>query len=121
DVREGARQLEKALDLNPTLVPARWRLARVLAASGQPDAAERMLREGLRLDPTSSRLHAELGRLYGDRRAFRLAAGEWERAASLDPKDAEAWYQLGLSRMGVNDETGALAAYRRAADRAPNS
>jgi tetratricopeptide (TPR) repeat protein len=121
DVREGTRQLEKALELDPMLAPARWRLARVLAATGQADAAEDMLREGLRLDPSAAKLHAESGRLYEKRHAFRPATEEWEKATALDAKDAEGWYHLGLSWMGMNDETRALAAYRRAVELAPRS
>jgi tetratricopeptide (TPR) repeat protein len=120
--RNGAqRELERALELDPGLSSARWRLARMQATAGQADAAARLLREGLRLDPSAAPLHAELGRLDERSSSFRQAAVAWERAAALAPRDAEAWYHLGRCRMSLNDDTGALAAYRRAAALSPGS
>src|SRR5262249_50378487 len=95
DTGEAVRQWEKALELDPGLAGVRWRLARLRIAAGQEGEGERLLREGLRRDPGAARLHAELGRLEEGRAHFPLAATEWEKAASLAPRDAEAWYHLG--------------------------
>jgi tetratricopeptide (TPR) repeat protein len=121
ETRDAAQELSTALTLDPKLSRARWRLARVLASADQGDAAERLLRRGLQIDPTAGKLHAELGRLYEERQEFRLGAVEWEKAATLGPGDAGTWYHLGRCRMGVNDDSGALPAYRRAAELAPSS
>lgn len=121
DTPEAARQLARALELDPALARARWRLARVLAVSGQESAAERLLQQGLQLDPAAASLHAELGRVYLAHEQFRPAATEWEKATSLTPRDGDAWYHLGRCWMGLNDQARALTAYCRAAALAPRS
>jgi len=37
-----------------------------------------------------------------------------EQAVQCDPRHARAWYNLGLARSGLGDDTGALAALVRA-------
>jgi tetratricopeptide (TPR) repeat protein len=118
---EAAAQLSRALDLDPSLSRARWRLARLLVAASRDRDAESLLLQGLRLDPNAPTLHAGLGRLYEDRQQFRPAAAEWQKAASLAPRDVDSWYHLGRCWMGVNDDARALRAYRRAADLTPSS
>jgi tetratricopeptide (TPR) repeat protein len=121
DTRAAAGELRKALDLDPALSRARWRLARVLATTRQEREAETLLQQGLQLDPAAAQLHAELGRLYERRQDLRRAAAAWEKAVSLAPSSADAWYRLGQCWMGVNNEARAVEAYRRAVDLAPRS
>ncbi|HEX7760536.1 MAG TPA: tetratricopeptide repeat protein [Caulobacteraceae bacterium] len=45
---------------------------------------------------------------------YRDAAREFEHVTDAQPKDANAWYMLGLSRAGAGDVKGASKAYQRA-------
>jgi tetratricopeptide (TPR) repeat protein len=79
-------------------------LCRAYYALGDWDRAESACRKATALDPSNSRFHLWLGRVYGekaDRVNFLSAAGlagkvrgEFERAVQLDPKDVDARLDL---------------------------
>jgi tetratricopeptide (TPR) repeat protein len=121
DTRDASAHLMQALDLDPDLIEARWRLARVLAATGDEDGAEALLARGLQRDPRAWRLHAERARIHDERRDSRSAALTWHEVTSLAPDNADAWYRLGRARLALNDDAGALDAFRRAVALSPRS
>ncbi|MBS0411293.1 MAG: tetratricopeptide repeat protein [Proteobacteria bacterium] len=45
---------------------------------------------------------------------YKDAAREFEHVTDAQPRDANAWYMLGLARAGANDTKGASKAYQRA-------
>ena len=120
-LHETAEEYVKALDLNPTLNRARSNLAGVLVMSGQTAAAEVILQQGVRIDPTYAGFYMGLGQIYEAREDFRRAVTAWEKATALAPGEAVAWFHLGGCWIGLNDEARALPAYERAATLEPLS
>ncbi len=65
-----------------------------LAASGDLDSAETLLRKSIALNATYWKSHFDLGVLLGERRKFDEAADEIRAAIQLNPEDASAHYHL---------------------------
>ena len=73
------------------------RTANERLADGDHQAAERLYREVLRLDPDSYDAHLNLGVLYGLADRNREAAEALERAAEIDPGRADAYALLTIA------------------------
>ena len=67
----------------------------------------------LRENPHSAPLHNELGQLLVQKGFPKDAEREFERAINADSRFYQAWYNLGLARMGRQDFTGAERAFHR--------
>jgi tetratricopeptide (TPR) repeat protein len=67
----------------------------------------------LRQNPDSPVLHNELGTLLVQKDFPKDAAREFERSVNLDSNFYPAWYNLGLVRASLGDESGARRAFRR--------
>jgi tetratricopeptide (TPR) repeat protein len=67
----------------------------------------------LRENSDSPVLHNELGALLIQKDFPKDAAREFERAVNLDSNFYPAWYNLGLVRASLGDESGARRAFRR--------
>jgi Tfp pilus assembly protein PilF len=74
----------------------------------------------LKIQPDASEAHNQRGMLLGGLGNLAAAAGAFERAATLDPKNALMWFNLGLTRLRSGDNAGAAAALRRALDLRPD-
>ena len=92
------------------------------AASAGRGADERALRDeaaraeqaALVLAPASAAAHNGLGLIAVDAQRPREAAGEFERATTIDPNNASYWANLGNARRSTGDRAGAEQAYRQA-------
>jgi len=76
----------RAIAQDPGANVPRLGLARLLAA-GEPDAAARVLREGITASARPAELHFALGLLAGQRKNWEEAETELRRAAELAPDD----------------------------------
>jgi tetratricopeptide (TPR) repeat protein len=83
-------------------------LANAYRKLGQIEAAESLLREGLRRHPEYLSAHIVLGRCLADRAALDEAAGEFRYVLSLDPQNLIALRSLGelAISQGHPDEAG---------------
>jgi Flp pilus assembly protein TadD len=99
-------------------------VARALAevAGGQPDLGVQDLMQLRDQNPTSSAVRLGLGKAQIARRDAASALAELQKAVELDPKNAEAQYQLGfvLVRM-KGDAASAVAPFEKAAALEPGN
>jgi tetratricopeptide (TPR) repeat protein len=97
-----------------------WRAgaARLLAKYAGGSLASETARRAVRMSPEDPETHSALGLvLYNTKEAGALA--EFERAASLRPRDYVLWLQLGRAREEAGDAEGALRALGEALRLAP--
>ncbi len=113
DPEGAAREFAAALELDPSLVDARFNLGQVLFGLGRTAEARAHFERALALDPEHAGAHNGLGavQLEQDPRA---AEASFARALELDPDYADACNNLGvaLERQGRAQE--ARAAFARA-------
>lgn len=114
--KDELRELVKEVDLNDpdiTIERARqnlkgktpgeradalWRYGRDAFAAGRTNVAERLFLESLKEDSSFAPAHIGLGRIAADRQQYRVAERHYVRAASADPKNPHAAYNLALAR-----------------------
>ena len=101
ELPNAARELEAAIRLDSTFVPAYVKLADVRRAQGREDEVERVLRAGLAALPRSALLHHALGLSLMRQRRAASALEELGRAAALDPQDARFAYVYALALESV--------------------
>lgn len=118
---QAADALARAIPLLPAHADLRAKFARLLAAAGRWNDAEREYGESLRLQPGAPAVHlgraqalTELGRLADAERAY-LAA------LALDPGNGQAHFSLGVLRSWQERWRAAEDAYREALRVAPAS
>ena len=87
----------------------------------QYSEAESMLRQVLKADPRSAPALRNLGVIRGLAGSWKEAARLFERAASLAPRDASIWADLGLARLELMQLNGAASALREALVLEPDS
>ena len=108
DAEEAVRELEKAVELAPTLVKARFNLAAAYASGPAPGRAKEVeqLRKVVELAPTFARARLALGKALLREGNVQEAIGELQEAVRLEPRRGDAHYQLGLAlaRAGRQEE-----------------
>jgi tetratricopeptide (TPR) repeat protein len=77
------------------------------------------LTQAVRLDPRYSQASFELGRLYWERKNYRLAADQLKRVAAWDVRYREANFLLGLCRYQMGEFAAAEQAFRSVVETVP--
>jgi predicted Zn-dependent protease len=91
--------------------------ARIAVLDGKRTEAGRLLDQAIALDPGSFDLHKSLGDLYGAASDAR-AAGEWEKAAAIEPDHLDLQIALGRQAMDAGDSAQGLEHLRLALETA---
>jgi tetratricopeptide (TPR) repeat protein len=93
----------KAIEANPSLIEGYLDLVIELRKLGDYEAAASTLQQGIALDAHSAQFRRELGLDYNKMMQFEKAVDALREAVRLDPKDTEAWNNLGgaLRRLGI--------------------
>jgi tetratricopeptide (TPR) repeat protein len=107
-------EIEKALVLDPNLVPALTLKAKLAISFNRFDVARQALEHAIRVEPSSAYAHFLLGFQYHLQNELQLALPELETARRLDPNDARALLYLGLTHESLGAVDQAVALYREA-------
>jgi adenylate cyclase len=112
------REFERALTIDPNSYEAKLGVAAVLVVdlangtSGEPAAdeaqAEALLSELLGRDPNRAQLHDTIALLRRFQNRLPESRIEWQRAIELDPNDAIAYGQLGVTLIYLGDPAAAI-------------
>ncbi len=107
---------------NPLAWPAWNGLGAALLDSGHPAQAAVPLQQALLLKPDFEQAHYDLGNLYYARGDFTDAVGQYQIALQLNPRDAQALYNLGSVLMMLPGRLPeALTRYEQALQLIPDS
>jgi len=101
------KKLETVLRIRPTYINAYAVLADMHDRSGQPEAAEAVLEEGLAKNPGTMALTTRLGIVRIKARKFAEAIPPLEESADRDPYDPQTFSYLGLAFMATGDTRAA--------------
>jgi tetratricopeptide (TPR) repeat protein len=96
----------KAVGLNPSLTLSRRRAAESLIALGRLREASEVLHEALNAAPRDAEIHYMLGSVSAQLEDLDAAKKDYEAALEIDPRHAQACYQLFVvnSRLNLPDE-----------------
>ena len=116
-VDEARAALEAALALRTDNQDVRLRLAFMLYDKGQRDAALPHLEALATASSTVPEVWLLLARTYYERNDLPASEKAFTRAVGLRD-DGKTWFNLGVVRLRLNDQPGAQAAFKRAAEHA---
>ncbi|MDX1383952.1 MAG: tetratricopeptide repeat protein [Thermoanaerobaculia bacterium] len=111
-----AAAFRRALAIADDFVPARIRLAEVLADMDRSDEAQEELQRVLAVDPESAVSHFHLGRLLAARGRAEEAVSHFERAMEIQPEATAVLRPLALAYRDLGREEEARGALERAGD-----
>ena len=120
ELREAYRNLNAAVELQPSFVPAHLELADLFVMGGKTEEARQQVSVAQSLDPKNARAQTVLARSYLVDKDFPRAVLEFEKAKQLSPGDALVWGQCGLAEIGTKQFALAEKDFRRALDLAPD-
>jgi len=106
--RDSVSLYQHAIDATSDNYVARFNLASVLEARGDPAGAVAELREAVRIRPYFATAHAELGQLLATEGQPGEALGELQAAVRMKPDSADAHFRLG-SVLGTLGRAGDAA------------
>src|SRR5205807_5572550 len=116
--REALQAFERAQAIDPNSIDAKIGIAAVLAvnlANGTTETpkedevrAEKLLADALQRDPNRSQLHVTIALLRRLQNRLTESRIEWERAIALDPNNAVAYGQLGVTLIYLGDPAAAI-------------
>jgi len=113
DARTRAKLLANAVLEGDAFVPIE-RPAIVLASMGETDRALAEYRAAAEVDPGNVDLHRHLGNVFFKASRNIEAVEAFERAVTLEPKDAASWGQLGSSCLRLQWWDKAIEAFEKA-------
>ncbi len=82
-------------------------LGMLAMASGDPVAAEKEIRNAIRLEPTYAAAHYNLGVLLATQKNYADAEKSFAMAAEKDPEDFRTYYNLALARIELGKKSEA--------------
>ncbi len=108
--------LAKAVEQDPSFVPAQYALGVTHLALGNRWKAAAQFRASTQLDPAFPEPYRALGDLFlaAPRRLFDQAVEAYQKALELRPFYAEAYVGLGDARAAKGEVDGAIASYQKA-------
>ncbi len=80
---------------------------------GDLHGAQRLMQEGLEIDPAYTPLIAAEGMVYYTSRTFTRALAQFDRSLALDPDYELGWYGRGLTMEALRNPREAAVSYRR--------
>lgn len=116
-----AKDLKRALKLDPGLAEAHLEVVNDLMKQDDAPGVKRACKRAIKMCPTSVRLLTRYARFL--RRSGEPVAGlEFaQRARALDPHDAEAWYECALARFEQHEYAESESAFERALELDPGN
>ncbi len=118
---EAVTPLARAVELNPSAMPAYAYLSRAQAGAGQAQEALATVERGLRSAPNNAELHQMKGRLLLAEGNLAAARTSLERARSLDPQNALVRVDLATLYRNQGQLEAALREAEEAARLAPDA
>jgi len=106
--------LDRALRLDPKLVPALTLRAKLAMAANRYDVAKESLERAIAADPAYGYARFLYGFQYYQQNEMPAAIAAFEKARELNPKDPQAVLYLGLADEALGRTAEALDLYRRA-------
>ena len=103
------KDLQRALELQPTAMDALVALARLEMARGRAAAAEARVRAFVAANPGNPVSRNLLGEILVARKAYAPATEEFSKAIASEPKWPVAHRNLALTKLATNDVPGAVA------------
>ena len=119
---EASQAYEKAVALDPRMVMAHVNLGIILAAEEKLTEAADHFSKAISLEsesPAAGRYYYFRGRVYRQQQLPEEAAKDLEKAVQLDPHSSRTFLELGLARIELQDDIGALGAFQKAVELAP--
>jgi tetratricopeptide (TPR) repeat protein len=116
---DSEKNLEHALELQPTSLDILTSLTRFSLDRGRDTAALARLRHAVERDPDNVQLLDLLGGTYLETRNPPLATEVLTRALKLDPRSWVVHRDLGRARLAASDTTAAIEEYKAAQKLAP--
>lgn len=122
EVRLGNREraevdYQRAIRLQPSFIPPYVNLADLYRQQGRDADGERVLRQGLALQPATADLHHALGLLLVREKRADEATAELGKAAQLDPANRRYAYVYAVALDSLGQHAQALAVLERAQQR----
>ncbi len=97
---------ERALEIQPLLVPARVNLADALRQLGNDERGRQVLEEGIARVPDAAALYHALGLLLVRQRELDAALAALAKAVELEPGNARYRYVLDVARTEIGSQSG---------------
>ena len=113
DAPRAVEELQSAIRLQPTSIPAYVNLADVYRAAGRDSDGERTLRDGLTHVPESAALHYALGLVLTRLNRRDSALHEFTRAAGLEPGNARFAYVHAVALNSAGNTSAAIAVLKQ--------
>jgi TolB-like protein/tetratricopeptide (TPR) repeat protein len=115
DPSRGAREFERAVELNPNYATAhQWYGSSALTALGRFDEAIAQLKKAIELDPLSLVINSDLGNTCYRARRYDDAIAQLRKTIDLDPSFYYAHWNLGSALAGKGAIGPAIEEYKKA-------
>jgi len=111
----------KAVELDPTFIPAYANHADFLRHQGRDDSAEERLRAALEVDPQSAAIHHALGLTLVRRKSLDEAVEHLRLASELSPDDARYVYVYAVALESLGQRRNAIDILTTAHERHPGN
>jgi tetratricopeptide (TPR) repeat protein len=112
-IAEAKAELQQALDLDPSLIWARFYLAKVYIDQGRSDKAKIELELGLAERPNIPHFLSLLGEVHRKLGKPELSIELNRQALKADPSMTPAWYFMGLAYMDMKNQDQAIQALEK--------
>jgi tetratricopeptide (TPR) repeat protein len=96
DLASERKELERTVELDPSVTVAQNQLGLLALRGGQQAEAEKRFKKALESDPTFSEAQSNLGVLYSQQGKNSEAASLFQQAINSDPKYSKAYVNFGL-------------------------
>jgi len=111
---EAESHFKRAIELNPSYVPAHHWYALMLDSTLRGPEAIREMETALALDPFSTVLGSDLGMVLYHQKQFERAIAQFTKVLALDPTYADAYKELGQTYMYSGRYQLAMNSFQRA-------